>query len=213
MNSDVVDVSKKRFVVSILEIRQEIVFAEEFSGQFIKTVALSDGTHRTVELTPVMREGTLAMELNDTGLHKHMGMFPVRTNAQTNGNLMIQIFDLEDADVVREEWRSRLPASPLLPRDTSLVSNPDFVPPGFTHGVEILNDNTTPMNFVVGVLSAHLGLSEEDSNDTMLAIHSRGGALIPTASSADAQQIAALITAAATESGYPLICRPASIGA
>jgi ATP-dependent Clp protease adapter protein ClpS len=76
-----------------------------------------------------------------------------------------------------------------------------------------LNDNTTPMNFVVAILSAHLGLSPEDSKDTMLAIHTRGGALIPTPSLADAQRIAAQITAETAESGYPLVCRSTSIAA
>ena len=211
MNSDTVDLSKKRFVVSIYEIRQEIVFADEFAGRYSKTVSLSDGSTRTVELTPMMRDGSLVMEIEDTGHRTYMGMIPVRSGAQTNGDLMVRILDLDDVHAARAEWRSRLPASPVLPPDTSLVSNPDFVPPGFTHGIEILNDNTTPMEFVVAILSAHLGLSPEDSKDTMLAIHTRGGALIPTPSLADAQRIAAQITAEATKLGHPLICRSTSI--
>jgi ATP-dependent Clp protease adapter protein ClpS len=211
MNSDTADLSKKRFVVSISEIRQEIVFADEFAGQYIKTVSLSDGSTRTVELTPMIREGRLVMELKDTGHCSYMGIIPVRTGGHTNGNLMFRIFDLDDVDATRAEWRSSLPASPVLPLDTSLVENPDFVPPGFTQGIEILNDNTTPMNFVVAILSAHLGLRPEDAKDTMLAIHTRGGALIPTSSLADAQRIAAQITAEAAESGYPLVCRSTSI--
>ncbi len=213
MNSDTVDLSKRRFVVSISEIRQEIVFADEFAGRYIKTVSLSDGSTRTVELTPMMREGRLVMELKDTGHRTYMGITPVRTGGQTNANLMVRIFELGDVDAARAEWGGRLPVSPVLPPDTSLVSNPDFVPPGFTHGIEILNDNTTPMNFVVAILSAHLGLSPEDSQDTMLAIHTRGGALILTPTLADAQRIAAQITAEAAELGYPLVCRSTSIAA
>lgn len=212
MSPDTVDLTKKRFAVSIYEIRQEIVFADEFTGQYAKTVTLSDGSSRTVELTPVMRAGSLTMELEDTGHRTYMGMIPVRTGTQTNGSLMVRIFDLDDVDAAREEWRNRLPTSPVLPPDTSLVLNPDFVPSGFTHGIEILNDNTTPMKFVVGILSAHLGLSLKDSTDTMLTIHTRGGALIPTPSSADAQRIAGQMSAAAAESGYPLICRATSVG-
>jgi ATP-dependent Clp protease adaptor protein ClpS len=151
------------------------------------------------------------VSIADTGHRTYMGMIPVRTAAQTNDNLMVRIFDLDDVDAARAEWRSRLPVSPVLPPETSLVSNPDFVSPGFTHGIEILNDNTTPMEFVVAVLSAHLGLSPEDSKGTMLAIHARGGALIPTPSLADAQRIAAQISAEAAKLGYPLICRATSI--
>lgn len=43
----------------------------------------------------------------------------------------------------------------------------------------ILNGNTTPMGFVVSVLGSYLGLSPEESNRTMLDIHTRGGALLP----------------------------------
>jgi hypothetical protein len=32
--------------------------------------------------------------------------------------------------------------------DTSLITIPRFVPAGFVHGIEILNDNSTPMEFV-----------------------------------------------------------------
>jgi|SRR5580658_11036706 ATP-dependent Clp protease adapter protein ClpS len=200
MSSETIDLSKKRFIVSIYEIRQEIVFAEEFSGQYVKTVTLSDGTTRTVELTPTMRGGTAAMEFNDTGYRTSMEMLAVRTGSHTNGNLMVRILDLDDA-----------PAPHVLPPDASLTAIAWFLPPGFTQGIEILNDDTTPMEFVVAVLSAHLGLSREDSTHTMLAIHERGGALIPTPSLAEAERIAAQITAEAAKANHPLICRAISI--
>jgi ATP-dependent Clp protease adapter protein ClpS len=136
MNFKTIELSKRRFIVSIYEIRQEIVFAEEFSGQYVKTVTLSDGTTRTVELTPTMLGGSTAMQFND---------------------------------------------------------------------------NATPMEFVVTVLGTHLGLSREDSVHTMFAIHRRGGALIPTPSLAEAERIAALITAEAAKNSHPLVCRPVSI--
>ncbi len=61
MNADPIDPSKKHFIVSIYEVKQEIEFAEDFSGRYTKTVAMSDGTTRTVELTPVMRNGRLVV--------------------------------------------------------------------------------------------------------------------------------------------------------
>jgi hypothetical protein len=176
MNPETIDLSKKRFIVSIFEIRQEIVFAEEFSGPYLKTVTLSDGTTRTVELTPTMRGGRPAMEFNDTGYRTSIGMLPVRNGSHTNGTLMVRVLDLDDAQ-----------ASQVLPPDTALTAIPRFVPPGFTQGIEILNDNTTPMEFVVTVLSAHVGLSRQEATHTMLAIHQCGGALIPTPSRAEAQ--------------------------
>ncbi len=200
MNSETTDLAKKRFIVSIYEIRQELVFAEEFSGQYVKTVTLSDGTTRTVELTPTMHNGRVGMQFNDTGYRTHMGMLPLRNGSHTNDTLMVRIVDLDDR-----------PRSRLMSPDTSVTSIAELVPAGFTQGIEILNDNATPMDFVVAVLVAHLGLSLEDSRHTMLAIHERGGALIPTPSLAEAQRIALQITTEAAKNGHPLICRAVSI--
>jgi ATP-dependent Clp protease adaptor protein ClpS len=50
----------------------------------------------------------------------------------------------------------------------------------------------------------------EDSDRTMLQIHTRGGALLPTSSLAEAQRIAEKITAEAARHGHPLVCRPVS---
>jgi ATP-dependent Clp protease adapter protein ClpS len=68
------------------------------------------------------------------------------------------------------------------------------------------------MEFVVAVLSAHVGLSSEDSIRMMVRIHRRGGALISTPSLVDAQRVAAQITAEATTQGYPLVCTAVSMG-
>jgi hypothetical protein len=96
--------SPKRFIVSIYEIRQELVWAEEFTGQYSRSVTLSDGTTRTVELTPVMRDGRPAVEFLDSGQHRtYMGLLPVHTATHTNGTLMVQIVDLDDVDRVRTE--------------------------------------------------------------------------------------------------------------
>jgi ATP-dependent Clp protease adapter protein ClpS len=175
-------------------------------------VRLSDGTTRTIKLTPTVRNGESVIEFKDTGHRSYMGMIRVRSGGHANGNLMVHIHDLGDLDAARAEWLTRLTsASPVLPPGTSLLSMPDFVPAEFTHGIEILNDNTTPMQFVVDVLSAHVGLSPEDSNQIMLAIHRKGGALIPTLSLVEAERIAAHITAEAAKQRYPLKCRPVTI--
>jgi ATP-dependent Clp protease adapter protein ClpS len=135
MNSEVTDLSKNRFVVSIYELRERLVFADEFSGQYTKSVRLSDGTTRTIELTPMVRDGESVIEFKDTGHRSYMGMIRVRTGGHTN----------------------------------------------------------------------------EDSNQTMLAIHKKGGALIPTLSLTEAERIAAQITAEAAKQGYPLKCRPVTV--
>ena len=104
------------------------------------------------------------------------------------------------------------PAPPVvLPPQTSLLDLPEFVPSGFRHGVEILNDNTTTMQFVVSALSTHLGMNGRDSVQAMLSIHKRGGVLLPTASLADAKRAAEAVTAEAIRQRYPLVCRAVTI--
>lgn len=203
MKDENIDLSKKRFIICIDEIQQNFVFGAEFEGRYTTTVTLSDGTTRVIELTPMTRGGRPVVELKDTGGCTYMGL----NGTTTNGKLMIQIRDL---DAMLSESRPDLAVSPVLPRETSLIALSEFVPPGFMHGLEILNDNTTPMEFVTSVLGSCVGLNPEDSNRTMLQIHTRGGALLPTPSLAEAQRIAAQIMAEAARSGHPLVCRPVS---
>ena len=99
------------------------------------------------------------------------------------------------------------PPSVILSPDTSLLTLPDFVPPGFTCGVEVFNDNVTPMEFVVSMLSAHLSLDRKEAIRIMLAIHSNGGALLATPTRAVAETVAGTITTEASNRGYPLVCR------
>jgi ATP-dependent Clp protease adapter protein ClpS len=211
MSSDANDVSKKRFVVFIYEVRQEIVFGEEFSGRFTRSVTLSDGTTRTIDLIPTVQDGVPAIEFNDTGYRSFMGPVRVAAATTTNGALMVHLADLDDLEAGLAERRDRRsPASTILPPGTSLLSIPEFVPAGFTYGVEILNDDATPMKFVTDALTAHAGLSSEEAKRTMLAIHTHGGALIPTPSLEDARRVADGIRAEASARGYPLLCTAVS---
>jgi hypothetical protein len=65
--------------------------------------------------------------------------------------------------------------SPIVPQDTILLKRPGFRPPGFVHGIEILNDRSTPMEFVVTSLMTHLGLTKDQAIVKMLDIHNTGG--------------------------------------
>jgi hypothetical protein len=95
------DPSQKRFVVSIYEIQQELAWAEEFTGKYVKTVTLSDGTTRTVELTPVIRDGRPAVEINDTGRRTYLGLASVPAGTQINSTLMVQIIDIDSIPIAR----------------------------------------------------------------------------------------------------------------
>jgi ATP-dependent Clp protease adapter protein ClpS len=95
----------------------------------------------------------------------------------------------------------------VLPPGMSLLSIPEFVPANFRCGVEILNDNSTPMDFVVESLQAELKLARADAITAMLDIHKRGGRLFPTADPADARRIAETISATSSARGHSLVCR------
>jgi ATP-dependent Clp protease adapter protein ClpS len=97
--------------------------------------------------------------------------------------------------------------SPIFSQQTSLLKRPGFRPPGFVHGIEILNDSTTPMEFVVATLTTHLGLTRDQAIVKMLDIHNTGGALIALQSAKEAQRIADAISAEARASGHSFVCR------
>jgi ATP-dependent Clp protease adapter protein ClpS len=204
MDSKGADLSKKRFVVFIDEIQQNFADGDQFSDRYTRTVTLSDGSVRAIELTPMMRHGKLVVELKDTGGHTYMGLEHA-VSIMINGNLQVKVFDLDAGKTTAQLH------SPILSRATSLISLPDFVPTGFTQGIEIFNDDRTPMGFVTSILCSCLGFGPEDAQQTMLDIHLRGGALLPTSSLAEAERLATEITAEAAKEGYPLLCRPVSV--
>ena len=106
---------------------------------------------------------------------------------------------------------SKLLWSPVFPLDTSLLRMKGFAPAGFSCGIELMNDNLTPMAFVVSVLQNCVGLSEADALRAMLEIHRKGGALLPTASFEEAKRIADLVCAEARGNNHPLVCRAVSL--
>jgi len=85
------NLAQKTFVVSINEVKQNFVFADEFSGTYTKSVTLSDGTQRQIELTPMIHDGMPVVRLKDTGGLTYMTL----NGTTTNGKLMIQIEDKE----------------------------------------------------------------------------------------------------------------------
>jgi ATP-dependent Clp protease adapter protein ClpS len=97
--------------------------------------------------------------------------------------------------------------SRVFPPETHLYSMRELVPDGFIVGVEILNDNTTPMDLVVAVLMTHLRLEREKAIHLMLAIHQKGGVLLPLTDLEEAKTVADGIARDAHERGHNLICR------
>jgi len=85
-----IDPSKKEFLVSIDEVRQNFVFGETFTGTYEKAITLSDGSVRHIQLRPMLKDGKLLIELKDNDGHTYMGP----NGVTTNGKLMVQVRDL-----------------------------------------------------------------------------------------------------------------------
>jgi hypothetical protein len=88
-SSSASDLAHRRFMVSINEVRQNVVAGDRFSGHYTKTVTMSDGTTRCIELTPMVHNGMQVVELRDGGHHSYMGL----NGTTTDGTLMVQIWD------------------------------------------------------------------------------------------------------------------------
>lgn len=97
-----IDMSQRRFMVSIDEVKQNVVFAEEFAGSYKRTVEMSDGSVRTIELTPMVHDGMQVVEFKDTGGHTYMGL----NGTTTNGKLMVQLRDVAEmhAQLREQGW-------------------------------------------------------------------------------------------------------------
>ncbi len=80
-------------------------------------------------------------------------------------------------------------------------------PDGFACGIEMLIDDTTPMEFVVEMLHAHAGLDLDAAAAAMLQIHQRGGLLLPLPDRARADAVAC----DAQARGQRLVCRAVSV--
>jgi ATP-dependent Clp protease adapter protein ClpS len=101
--------------------------------------------------------------------------------------------------------------TPVFSPETALLRLDGFTPPEFVFGVEILNDNLTPMTFVISVLQSGVGLSETDAIRTMLAIHKKGGVLLPLQSFDESKRVADFVMAEARSKNHPLICRAVKV--
>ena len=99
----------------------------------------------------------------------------------------------------------------VLPRDVSLVTLEGFAPHDFKYGIEIYNDNATPMEFVVCTLEKSLNIKHKEAIDIMLSIHIKGGVVLPQSSFEEASEIANSITSIAKENNYELFCRAVNV--
>lgn len=133
-------------------------------------------------------------------------LVPFGKGTETDGTMLWKLY-LHVAKGYPHPFPDLRAPSPVFTPDTRLVQFRSMVPAGFTSGIELLNDGTTPMEFVVSVLARYLSLEREHAIAMMLKVHGDGGMLIPIEGMETAQAIAAAIGADARAAGHPLICR------
>ena len=85
----------KKFAVFIDEVKQNFVFGDAFEGSYVRTVTLSDGSSRTIRLTPVVRNGEEWIELDVDGHVTYMGTNGTTTNGNT---LMVAVREWPEED-------------------------------------------------------------------------------------------------------------------
>jgi len=90
--------------------------------------------------------------------------------------------------------------------DTSLIYSGNEKP-SFNYGVEILNDDITPMAFAIDILKSIVGLNENNAVTATLRIHALGKVIIMLPNQTEATSAANKIDAQAKHNNYPLACK------
>jgi ATP-dependent Clp protease adaptor protein ClpS len=85
------------------------------------------------------------------------------------------------------------------------TAKPKLKPPAM-YKVLMLNDDYTPMEFVVEVLQAFFSKSGEQATQIMMTVHNKGAAICGVFSKDIAETKAAMVNDYARECQYPLLC-------
>lgn len=84
-------------------------------------------------------------------------------------------------------------------------AKPKLKPPSM-YKVILLNDDYTPMDFVVEVLKVFFGMGQEKATQVMLAVHTQGRAVCGIFPRDIAETKAAQVNQYARENHHPLLC-------
>lgn len=84
-------------------------------------------------------------------------------------------------------------------------AEPEVKPPPL-YKVLLLNDDFTPMDFVVEVLMRFFGMSEERATQVMLHVHTRGVGVCGVYTKEIAETKVHQVNRYARENGHPLLC-------
>ncbi|MFO1217035.1 MAG: ATP-dependent Clp protease adaptor ClpS [Burkholderiaceae bacterium] len=107
-------------------------------------------------------------------------------------------------------WYRLNSTAPAIPSGLQYYSLPSPDGKTFEHGIEVLNDDATPLVFVLRVLQHEVGLSHAQASVASALCHDKGGVLIPLPSAQQAEEAAARVARRAEEEAWPLRCRAVS---
>ena len=141
-----------------------------------------------------------------------------------SADVLVALLQRPVGDILRAHGLTRYDATTFISHGISkdvqatshaggLVDQPDLHPPSAEptdspiFKVQLLNDNYTPMDFVVQVLTEIFGLEPDDAERVMLETHDEGAGTCGTFTREEAEAKAALVLDLARQHQHPLRCR------
>ena len=91
--------------------------------------------------------------------------------------------------------------------DVAVLSEKAQLKPPSMYQVLLLNDDFTPMDFVVEVLEKFFSMPEEKATQVMLAVHTQGKGICGVFSKDIAETKAHLVNEYSRENQHPLLCK------
>jgi ATP-dependent Clp protease adaptor protein ClpS len=96
------------------------------------------------------------------------------------------------------EWVT--PDSDLLEKEKTQTKPPSM------YNVLLMNDDYTPMDFVIDILGRFFSMDLDKATQIMLKVHYEGKAICGTYTAEVAETKVAQVTAYSRENGHPLLC-------
>jgi ATP-dependent Clp protease adaptor protein ClpS len=90
--------------------------------------------------------------------------------------------------------------------DLAVLNAPPKLKKPSLYRVILLNDDFTPMDFVIEILVNFFGMSEEQATAIMLQVHTRGVGICGTYSKDVAETKVCIVNSYAIENDHPLKC-------
>ena len=98
--------AKTRFLVSVYEIKKNVVFGQSFSDHYTKRVTMADGSQRTIDITAENKDGKPAIKLDDSGRVEWLDP----NGTAIDGKLTVLVGDMQSMAAASRKLVPHLPA-------------------------------------------------------------------------------------------------------